>query len=298
MANPKRLMQAATVAAMTSGALLVTIKAVAYFDTQSVAILSSLADSALDFFASLLTFFGVRWALTPADDGHRFGHGKAEPLVGLGQAAFITGSAAFVAIEAVSRLRHPAPIVEGAAGIIVMAIAIVITLALVTFQKYVVRKTGSLAIGGDSLHYTGDLLMNASVIVALLLSAFFGIVWADPVFGIAISGYLLFNAFQIGRTAVSGLMDHELSAEEREQIRSAVLKHPKVLRVHELRTRASGLQKFVQMHIVLDPHLTLLDAHRISEDVAKAIEAMIPGVDTIIHQDPDGIEEYHPRIGA
>ncbi len=292
-----KLMQAATYAAMACGAVLVTIKASAYFDTGSVALLSSLADSALDFLASFVTFLAVRFSLTPADKEHSFGHGKAEPLSALAQTAFIAGSAVLVGVEAISRLRNPAPIQEEVTGIIVMVIAIVLTLALVTFQKFVVRNTGSVAIGGDSLHYTGDLLMNVAVIVALVLSSQWGLTWADPVFGVGISLYLMINAGRIAYLAVGGLMDRELPDAERQEIRAVALQYPKVKRIHELRTRSSGLQKFVQMHIVLDPALTLLEAHRISEDVAKAIEAIMPGVDTIIHQDPDGIEEYHPRVG-
>jgi len=151
--SQKRLMRAATIAALVCAFILVGVKAAVYFDTRSVAILSSLADSALDLLASVLTLFAVRVALTPADEGHRFGHGKAEPLSGLGQAAFIGGSAALVMVEAISRFHSPRPIQDGTAGIIVMLVAIVMTLGLVTFQRYVIKRTGSLAISGDSLHY-------------------------------------------------------------------------------------------------------------------------------------------------
>ena len=293
-----RLMQIATAVAVISAAVLVVVKAAVYFDSKSVALLSSLADSALDLLASGLTLVAVRLALTPADEGHRFGHGKAEPLSGLAQAALVAGSAVLVMVEAVSRFHSPLPVQENTAGIIVMAVATVVTLALVTFQRIVIRKTGSVAIGADSLHYTGDLLMNLSVIAALVLSANFGLPWIDPLFGLGISAFMLINAIRIAIQAVGGLMDHELPDSERSAIIAIARQHPKVKHVHELRTRASGLQKFIQMHIVLDRGLTLLEAHRISDDVENAVGSAFPGADIIIHQDPEGVEEFHQPVGA
>jgi ferrous-iron efflux pump FieF len=295
---PPKLMQLATYAAMASASLLVVVKTFAYFDTKSVAMLSSLADSALDLLASGITFVAVRVALAPADAGHRFGHGKAEPLSGLAQSAFVAGSAVLVMVEAISHLHNPAPVENGTTGIIVTAIALAATLALVTFQRHVILKTNSTAISADSLHYTGDLLMNTAVMVSLYLSSNMGITWVDPFFGIGISAFLIMNALRIALKAVGGLMDHELPDHERKQIVTIAKQHPKVMRVHELRTRAAGLQKFVQMHIVLDPKMPLLDAHRVSDDVEKAVQAVFPEADIIIHQDPDGITEYHHPVGA
>jgi ferrous-iron efflux pump FieF len=296
--SPGRLMQAATYAAMASAAVLVMVKASAYFDTKSVAVLSSLADSALDFLASVLTFIAVRFALTPADEGHRFGHGKAEPLSGLGQAAFVAGSAVLILVEAVSRFHTPTPVEDGSIGIAVMIFSLVVTLMLVAFQRHVVRKTKSTAIGADALHYTGDVLMTLGVIASLYLSSNLGVTWADAVFGVGISAFMLVNAIRIAVAAVGGLMDHELPEEERSAIVVAARRHTKVKHVHELRTRSSGLQKFIQMHIVLDRELTLLEAHRISDEVEAAVLAAFPGADVIIHQDPDDIAEVHQPVGA
>ncbi len=291
-------MRLATYAAMASAAILVTVKAVVYFDSNSVALLSSLADSALDLFASALTFLAVRVALTPADADHSFGHGKAEPLSALGQSAFIGGSAVLVMVEGVSRLHSPAPTQDNTAGILVMIAASVVTTLLVALQRYVIRQSGSMAISADSLHYTGDLLMNVSVIAALFLSSYFGLPWIDPFFGIGISVFMLVNAARLATQAVRSLMDQELPEADRRRITDVALQHPKVKRVHELRTRTSGLQKFIQMHLVLDPALSLLEAHRITDDVEKAVESEFPGADIIIHQDPDGIAEYHQPVGA
>jgi len=282
----ERLMRLATGAAMASALLLIGIKGAVYFESKSVAILSSLADSAVDFLASCVTFLAVRYALSPADAEHRFGHGKAEPLSGLAQAAFVAGSAVLVMVEAVSRLRHPEPLTNSTEGIIVMVVAMTVTLALVLFQRHVVKRTGSLAIGADSLHYGGDLLMNATVIVALVLSGQFGLLWIDPLFGFCIGAFLLVNAVVIARKAVGSLMDHELPEDRRAAITAIAQKNPLVREVHDLRTRTSGLQTFIQMHLVLDGALTLAQAHRISADVHKDIETAFPGADIIIHQDP------------
>ena len=293
-----RLMRLATIAAVASALLLLGLKTWAYFATHSVALLSSLADSALDLAASSLNFMAIRFALTPADEQHRFGHGKAEPLSALGQATFVAGSAVLILVEAMSRFSHPVAVPNPGLGIAVSAVSVAVTLLLVSFQRYVVKRTGSLAIGADQLHYTGDLLLNGSVIVALVLSSMGGVTWADPVFGLGISLFILVNAATIANRAVGALMDKELPEAERRQILEIARQHPKVRHVHEMRTRSSGTQKFIQMHLVLDHTLSLLDAHRIADDVEKAVEAVFPGADIIIHEDPEGVAEFHPPVGG
>lgn len=296
--NPGRLMRLATAAAVASALLLLSLKTWAYFSTHSVALLSSLADSALDLMASGLNFMAVRFSLTPADEAHRFGHGKAEPLSALGQATFVAGSGVLIVVEAISRFSAPAVVPNSGLGIAVSVASIVVTLALVSFQRFVVKRTGSLAITADSLHYTGDLLLNGSVIVALMLSSMGNVPWADPVFGIGISVFILVNALTIANKAIAALMDMELPEAERQEILAIARQHPKVRHIHELRTRSSGAQKFIQMHLVLDHTLTLLEAHRIADDVEKAVEAAFPGADIIIHEDPEGIAEFHPPVGG
>ncbi len=295
----ERLMRLSTALAMVSAAVLVAIKGFVYFDSKSVAMLSSLADSTIDLLASAVTLFAVRYALTPADSDHRFGHGKAEPLSGLAQAAFVGGSAILVMIEAVSRFHEPVAVNDSTPGIVVMLISMAVTLGLVSVQRLVIKRTGSVAISADSLHYTGDLLMNASVIVALVLSSKFGLPWIDPIFGIAISLFMLINAVRIIRQSVNSLMDRELPEEDRQAILAIARQHPEVKQVHDLRTRSSGLQKFIQMHIVLSSALTLRDAHFVADDIEKAVESAYPGADVIIHEDPEEVLEYHlEKIGA
>ena len=297
-APPSRLMRMATYAAVCMALALILVKMVAFLLTNSVSILTSLVDSALDLITSAVNLWAVRHALTPADKEHRFGHGKAEPLSGLAQSAFVAGSAVLLIVEGVSRFSNQEQVVAGEVGIGVMVFSIIATLSLVTFQKYVVKRTGSVAISADSLHYTGDLLLNLSVIVALVLSTYGGMSLADPIFAIGIAVFLLWNASRIVRQSIEVLMDRELPETERRGIKETVLKHPKVLEVHELRTRSTGAQKFIQFHMVLDPGLTLMEAHSISDQVEMTLTADYPGADIIIHQDPEGVEEYHQPVGS
>ncbi len=293
-----RLMKMATAASVGVALILIAVKTATWLATDSVSVLSSLVDSAMDATASLINFFAVRHALQPADREHRFGHGKAEPLAGLGQAAFITGSAIFLCIEAIRRLIEPRPIENAAAGIAVMVFAIAVTVGLVAFQRYVIRRTGSTAVGADALHYESDVLVNASVIVSLGLAAWLGFTLADPLFGLAIAAYLLWGAWKILRRALDVLMDREFSEDDRARIRGIVLSHPQVKGMHDLRTRWSGIQPFIQLHLELDGDISLLEAHAIADEVEAEIREVFSGAEIIIHQDPAGIEEPHSSLPA
>ncbi|MCH8809990.1 MAG: cation diffusion facilitator family transporter [Proteobacteria bacterium] len=286
-----RLMRTATYASVAVAGMLIVVKLAAWHFTDSVSLLSTLIDSLLDAAASMISLLAVRHALMPADREHRFGHGKAEPLAALGQTAFIAGSAIFLVIEAGQRLFAPRPVLHVEVGIGVMILAIAVTFALTRFQAHVVRKTGSVAIKADSLHYVGDILVNAAVIVALLLASQFGWFIADPLFGIAIAGYILIIAWRIARGAFDMLMDRELPERERARIRRIILEHPSVIDMHDLRTRASGRKTFIQVHIELDGDLSLYRAHDVADEVEASLRAAYPGAGVIIHQDPHGIDE-------
>ena len=289
-----RLMRQATYASIAVAGVLIVAKAIAWVMTGSISVLSSLLDSLLDAVASAVNLFAVHHALTPADREHRFGHGKAEPLAGLAQAAFITGSAILLLIQAAQRLRAPPPITDSEVGIAVMVLSIVLTLGLVAYQRRVVQATGSVAVGADRIHYASDLLMNLSVIVALVLSGWFDVRYADPLFGIAVGVYILVSALRIGRLSLDLLMDRELPDDRRARIREVVLKHPEVKSLHDLRTRSSGLDIFIQLHIEMDPEMTLRRAHQVSDAVEADIRAEFPNAEVIIHQDPEGVEEPRP----
>jgi len=290
-ASSARLMTIATYAAVAVAVTLISVKFVAWLMTDSVSLLSTLIDSLLDVAASMVNLLAVRHALQPADEDHRFGHGKAESLAGLAQAAFISGSAVFLLLQAGERLYNPSIVTNSAVGYGVMVFSIVATLGLVLFQKYVVKRTGSLAISADSAHYTMDILVNFSVIVSLFLATVLGWQLADPLFAIAISFYILHGAYEVGIEAYHVLMDRELSDEDRSQIHDIAKSHDQVISLHDLRTRQSGPDVFIQLHLEMNGEISLHDAHEIAEEVMHKIETAFPKAEVLIHQDPAGIEE-------
>ncbi|HEX4272780.1 MAG TPA: cation diffusion facilitator family transporter [Rhizomicrobium sp.] len=283
-------MKRAAIASLGVSLFLVAIKTFAYFASHSVAMLASLADSALDLFTASLNMLAIRQALTPADAEHRFGHGKAEPLAGLAQGAFITASALFLVIQAVNRILAPEPIDNSIAALIVMCVAIACAILLILYERRVVARTGSLAIDADQAHYLGDLATNVGVVLALVLSAYMGWTLADPIIAIAVAVIMLVSAFGVGRSSFNQLMDRELPDEERARIRRIAESHDAVRNVHDLKTRAAGLSTFIQLHLALDPDMRLSEAHRVSDAVERAILNAYPGAEVIIHQDPAGLE--------
>jgi ferrous-iron efflux pump FieF len=295
-ADAARLMRTATYASVAVAVILIAAKIVAWILTDSVSLLSTLIDSLLDLAASLVNLVAVRHALTPPDREHRFGHGKAEPLAALGQSTFIAGSAIFLVIEAIRRLYNPQDLAHGDVAIGVMIFAIVLTFALTRFQAHVVRKTDSMAIKADSLHYFSDLLVNAAVILAFVLVNQFGWLYADPLIGLAIAGYILKAAWSIAKGAYDMLMDRELPDEDRARIKRIVLDHGEVIAVHDLRTRASGPLTFIQIHVEMDGNMNLYQAHEVADSVEAQLREVYPGAEVIIHQDPHGIEEDRARF--
>lgn len=285
------LMKRAAWASLAVAALLVAIKFAAGIYTDSVAILSSLVDSMLDFMASAVNLFAISQAVAPADRQHRFGHGKAEAIGSLVQAAVMAGSAAFVLFEAVSRLLAPPQVRNPEAGIGVMVVSIAATVALVLYQRWVVRRTGSTAVSADSLHYTSDLLTNFSVIAALAISGYTGFQYADPLFAIGIALYLAWSAFGIVRISFGVLMDRELPDADRDVIKELVRRHEGVLNLHDLRTRSSGANVFIQFHVEVRRDLSLLAAHEIVDRIEDELLERYPGAEVIIHADPQGIVE-------
>jgi len=290
-AQAGRLMRSATYASVLVAASLIIAKLAALALTDSVAILSSLIDSFLDALASVINLVAVRHALQPADREHRFGHGKVEALSGLGQSAFIAGSAVFLLIEAAQRLARPTAIENGEIGIAVSIYAIVVTIVLVAYQAYVLRRTQSLAIAADSLHYKSDLALNASVIVALVLSGSFGFTYADPLFAIGIAAFVLYSAWRIFRRSYDELMDREFPDDLRQKIKDIATAPEDVIDMHDLRTRSSGRDSFIQLHLELPRHISLLEAHRIADDVELRLREAFPEAEVIIHQDPEGVDE-------
>ncbi len=289
-----RLKRLATHAAVAAAALMIGLKIWAWVATGSVALLSSLVDSALDLVASALNLVAVRHALTPADEEHRFGHGKAEALAGLGQATFVGGSAAYLLLESLDRLILPRPVSETSLGLTVMIACTVITLALVLFQRYVINRTRSLAIGADQLHYTTDLATNLGVMLALFLAGGLGWTLADPMVGLAIAGTIGWGAFKIVSGAYHELMDREFDDADRDRIKAVVAAHKEVVSLHDLRTRRAGHHAFIQMHLELPPEMTLAKAHEVSDEVEGEIRRLFPDAEVLTHLDPAGLEDMKP----
>lgn len=279
------LLKLASVASVVTAVFLIVAKLAAWLVTGSVSLLASLVDSVMDSLASLINLFAIRYSLQPADDDHRFGHGKAEPLAGLVQAAFIAGSAVFLIFHAIDRLRYGQQLEQVGIGIGVMVLAIVLTVLLLSIQHYVIRRTGSTAIRADSLHYLTDLLTNVSILFALYLSTQ-GWTWADPVFAIGVAVYIFYSAFQIGHEAFQQLMDRELPEEILKKIRATAMAPPEVTGIHEMRTRQAGQTRFVQLHLELDEEMSLKQAHAIADEVEEHIMDFLPDAEVIIHQDP------------
>ena len=283
-------MRRAALASLGVSVLLVAIKAIAYFASSSVAVLAALADSGLDLFTSWLNLVAIRSALTPADHEHRFGHGKAEPLAGLAQGAFIAGSALFLTVQAIVRLLAPQPIDHASVALAVMIISVGAAAGLVFYQRRVVAQTGSLAISADRTHYTSDLMTNAGVIAAIVLGHYLGWMRADPLIAMAVAAFMVVSAANIFRQSYDQLMDRELPDGERARIKDIVMRHSEVRALHDLRTRAAGTNTFIQLHVELDPAISLMRAHLVSDEVEQALCEAFPRAEVIIHQDPAGVE--------
>ena len=292
--QPGKRVQGTALLAILVASVMIVMKGFAWLLTGSVALLGSFLDSIMDLSLSVMNFFAIRHAQTPADEEHRFGHGKAEALAALVQGAALSLAALFLVVEAVRAMLTPSVLQESTIGIIVIAVSIVLTGGLVMVQRRVAKATNSVAIHADSAHYAGDLYMNMGVIAALVLSGPMGFVYADPVLGLVVAAILAKSAWDIFSAAADQLMDRELDDDIREEIKQIILSHPQVLGLHDLRTRRAGLSSFVQCHIELDGAMTLNNAHQISDAVEASVMTKLPGVEVLIHQDPEGHEELTP----
>ncbi|AZV29162.1 divalent metal cation transporter FieF [Pseudomonas syringae] len=283
-----RLLRLATRASVAVACTLIIAKAIAWWLSGSVSMLAGLTDSALDGVTSLLNLLAVHYALRPADDDHRYGHGKAESLAGMAQALFIGGSAVLIAFQAYERLNNPELLGAPWLSIGVIVFSLLLTAALLMLQHRVIKQTGSNAVRADSLHYRSDLLLNGSILIALVLAGL-GFEQLDAWFGLGIAGYILWSAIQIARESFSVLMDEELPADVSQHMLELACGVPGVLGAHDLRTRISGNHWFVQLHLELPGELTLSVAHGISDQAADAIHKAYPRAEVLVHADPQEV---------
>ena len=284
----------AAFASVSMALFLLALKVYAAAETGSVALLGSLADTGFDVLASLLTLFSVRYAARPADDDHRFGHGKAEALSALVQVMLVIIAAVLIGWRGFVRLGNGEPTQHPEMGIGVSLIAIVATIALLAYQHRVIKKTGSVAIHGDHLHYQGDLLLNIAVIIAIVMDAFLGVRGADPIFGLIIAAWLLWGASRSARMALDQLLDKEWPAEKRERFLAVAAKHPRATGIHDVRTRSSGMHDFVQFHLWFDPKMTLGEVHDVMDEIEADLAHEFPGVEVLIHPEPEN--QIHDHI--
>ena len=283
-----KLTARAAIASIAMAITLIALKSYAAFETSSMAMLGSLADSGLDLVASLVVLLGVRIAAQPADYDHRFGHGKAEAVASLVQVILITISAVFIGFRAVQRLLSGAATAEAELGIGVSIVAMALTVALITYQRHVVKRTGSLAIGTDRLHYSSDLLLNGSVIIALALDQFAKLRGADAVFGMVIAAWLLWGAWAASSHALDQLMDKEWPDDLRERFLAAAKEYSELAGLHDFRTRTSGTHHFAQFHVWVPAHWTVQEAHDRLDRVEEELQQRFPNTEILIHVDPEG----------
>lgn len=286
-ARAARLMKLASYASVSMAMVLLMAKLITWWRTDSLAMLSSFTDSVFDVLMSLVNMWAVRYALKPADDDHRFGHTSIEDIAGLAQCAFIFAAMAMIMLQSFARLSSPHAVLEHAElGIGVSAFAMLLTTALVLFQGYVARRTKSLVIAADRMHYVGDILFNLGVMVAFVLSTYFGLWWADAAMAILIAAIVLVSTWPLGKRAFNNLMDREMPDEEKKLILSIIDGMPEIHGYHNLKTRYSGAKAFVQLHVDMDANLNFREAHRIIDKLEHAIVDAFPGADVIVHPDP------------
>jgi ferrous-iron efflux pump FieF len=281
-----RLMRLATYASVSVAVALVILKAVAWWLSDSLSMLSSLTDSFFDVLTSLMNFVALRYALKPADDDHRFGHTRIEDIVGLAQCAFIMASMLIIILQSAERLSNPTPLEHTQLGVVVSLIAMVATVVLVAFQTYVARRTRSLIIAADRLHYFGDVLFNLGVILALVLTSYYGWLFADPLMAIIMALAIIWSSRSLGLRAFNNLMDHEMPEDEKAKIYALLGTMPEIREFHKLKTRYAGNKPFIQMHVGMDATLGFHEAHDIVERLEMALEEIFPGAEVIIHPDP------------
>ena len=289
--NTHLLVRSASIASLLVASTLIVLKYYGWVTTTSVSLLASLADSLIDFLASVFVFVAISYSMLPADAKHRFGYGKSEGLAAFIQSLLIGISGIYVCFEAIKRLLNPSQINQPSTAIWIILVSIVLTLALVMYQKYVVKKSKSIAIESDRYHYLTDTYINLSVLFSIAITGWTQFVFIDALVGLLISGVILYTSVTLLKKSFKILLDQEIQSDDRDRIREIALDHPKVLGFHDLRTRDTGREYIIQFHLELDPNMSLLESHEITDEVTDSVLKLYPGSELIIHTDPLGIDE-------
>jgi ferrous-iron efflux pump FieF len=289
--NTDLLVRSASIASLLVASTLIVLKYYGWVTTTSVSLLGSLADSLIDFLASVFVFIAISYSLLPADAKHRFGYGKSEGLAAFIQSLLIGISGIYVCFEAIKRLLNPSQINQPSIAIWIILISIALTLTLVMYQKYVVKKSKSMAIESDQYHYLTDTFINISVLFSIVITGWTRFVFIDALVGLLISGVVLYTSVTLLKKSFKILLDQEIQSDDRDRIREIALDHPKVLGFHDLRTRDTGRKYIIQFHLELDPNMSLLESHKITDEVTGNILDVYPNTELIIHTDPLGVDE-------
>ena len=289
--NTHLLVRSASIASLLVASTLIVLKYYGWVTTTSVSLLASLADSLIDFLASVFVFVAISYSMLPADAKHRFGYGKSEGLAAFVQSLLIGISGIYVCFEAIKRLLNPSQINQPSTAIWIILVSIVLTLALVMYQKYVVKKSKSIAIESDRYHYLTDTYINLSVLFSIAITGWTQFVFIDALVGLLISGVILYTSVTLLKKSFKILLDQEIQSDDRDRIREIALDHPKVLGFHDLRTRDTGRNYIIQFHLELDPNMSLLESHEITDEVTDNFLKLYPDSELIIHTDPLGIDE-------
>ncbi len=294
--NTEPLVKSASIASLLVASTLIVLKYYAWVTTSSVSMLGSLADSLIDFLASVFVFIAITYSFLPADEKHRFGYGKSEGLAAFIQSLLIGISGIYVFIEAIKRLLNPSQINQPNVAIWTILVSIVLTIALIMYQRYVVKKSQSMAIESDQYHYLTDTFINFSVLFSIVITGWTRFTFIDAVVGLLISGVVLYTAFILLKKSFKILLDQEIQSSHRNQIRKIALQHPQVLGFHDLRTRDTGRKYIIQFHLELDPNMSLLESHEITDEVTDNVLKLYPDSELIIHTDPLGIDEVRDQF--
>jgi len=294
--NTDPLVRSASIASLLVASTLIVLKYYGWVATNSISLLGSLADSLIDFLASVFVFIAISYSLLPADAKHRFGYDKSEGLAAFIQSLLIGISGIYVCFEAITRLLNPSQINQPNIAIWIILVSIALTIALIVYQKYVVKKSQSMAIESDQYHYLTDTFINLSVLFSIVITGWTRFTFIDAVVGLLISGVVLYTAFILLKKSFKILLDQEIQSSHRDQIRKIALQHPQVLGFHDLRTRDTGRKYIIQFHLELDPKMSLLESHRITDEVTDNILDVYPNSELIIHTDPLGIDEARDQF--
>ena len=294
--NTDPLVRSASIASLLVASTLIVLKYYGWVATTSVSLLGSLADSLIDFLASVFVFIAISYSLLPADAKHRFGYGKSEGLAAFIQSLLIGISGIYVCFESIKRLLNPSQINQPSIAIWIILISIALTLTLVMYQKYVVKKSKSMAIESDQYHYLTDTFVNLSVLFSIVITGWTRFVFIDALVGLLISGLVLYTSVTLLKKSFKILLDQEIQSDDRDRIREIALDHPKVLGFHDLRTRDTGRKYIIQFHLELDPNMSLLESHEITDEVTYNVLKLYPDSELIIHTDPLGIDEVRDQF--